>query len=80
MSMKKRTGQKSRVPGLPFGPKNYALFAIGLILIVLGFLLLSTGDITIAPIILILGYCGFLPAAILLKTKRQGAKAKASGE
>ncbi|RKZ28447.1 hypothetical protein DRQ36_10445 [bacterium] len=74
---RKDSGQE---PKLPFGGKNYALFAIGVLLILLGFVLLSTGDISIAPILLVLGYCVFLPVGVLLKQKPKIQKTEASGE
>ena len=63
---KKKTEKSAR---LPFSGRNYALFAIGIVLILLGFVILGTGDITISPILLVLGYCVFIPAGILLKSK-----------
>ncbi|UCC43569.1 MAG: DUF3098 domain-containing protein [Candidatus Zixiibacteriota bacterium] len=52
----------------PFGKKNYILLAISLAVIVLGFILLWQGDITLAPILLVLGY-GMVPFAIMAKGK-----------
>ena len=40
-------------------------FGIGLIVIIAGFIALATGDITIAPILLVIGYCVLIPIAIL---------------
>jgi len=51
----------------PFGPKNYLYFAIALVVIVVGYILLGQGDITLAPILLVLGYCVLIPVAILVK-------------
>jgi hypothetical protein len=51
----------------PFRTRNYILFAVGLLVIVAGWFLLRAGHITIAPILLVLGYCGILPLAIVLK-------------
>lgn len=53
----------------PFGRKNYILFGLALAVIVLGFFFLSTGDITLAPILLVAGYCVLVPWAILAKDK-----------
>jgi len=50
-----------------FSQKNYLFFGIGLILVVLGFILLGTGSIVLAPILLVLGYLVFFPLGILLK-------------
>ena len=58
-----------------FGKINYQLFGIGLFTIILGYIVMATGEtesiqsIKIAPLILILGYCILIPAAILIKPK-----------
>jgi hypothetical protein len=54
---------------LGFGKINYYLMAIGLIFIVIGYFALASGSITLAPILLVLGYCVILPAAILIKDR-----------
>lgn len=51
----------------PFRMRNYILFAAGLAIIVGGWFLLRAGNITLAPIMLVLGYCAVLPLAIVLK-------------
>jgi hypothetical protein len=51
---------------LPFTKKNYTLFAIGLAVIVLGYITLGYGSITLAPILLVLGYCVIIPVAIII--------------
>lgn len=50
----------------PFSRKNYILFAIGLLVIVLGYVTLGYGSITLAPILLVLGYCVIIPVAIII--------------
>jgi hypothetical protein len=50
-----------------FGPKNYILGGLGLLFIVSGFITLARGSITLAPILLVLGYCVVVPVAILIK-------------
>lgn len=57
---------------LPFGKKNYLAFVIGLVVIAAGFILLAAGDITLAPILLVAGYCVIIPVAILMGDKEQG--------
>jgi hypothetical protein len=52
---------------LAFGPVNYALFAAAAAAIVVGYVLLARGSITLAPILLVLGYVVLLPAAILVR-------------
>jgi hypothetical protein len=58
-------------PVLPFTSKNYILFAIGLFVIVLGYVTLGYGSITLAPILLVLGYCVIIPVAIIINGKKE---------
>jgi hypothetical protein len=53
--------------GLAFGRRNYILFGAGLLAILLGFFLLSRNSITLAPILLVAGYCVIIPLALALK-------------
>lgn len=50
---------------LRFGPVNAVLAGLGIACLAGGYVLLAQGSITAAPILLVLGYVGFLPAAIL---------------
>ena len=58
-----------------FGKINYLLFGIGLCIIMLGYIIMATGEteslqsVKIAPLILIFGYCIIIPAAIIVKPK-----------
>ncbi len=54
----------------PFTLTNYLLFAIGLLDIIIGWFLLRGGHITIAPIMLIVGYCVIIPLAIMYRKKK----------
>jgi len=54
-------------PRLDFSSRNYSLLAVGIAVIALGFLLLGRGSITLAPLLLILGYCVLIPVAIMLR-------------
>jgi hypothetical protein len=44
---------------------RWKLFGIGIAAIVLGFVLLAINNITIAPVLLVLGYCVLVPLAFL---------------
>ncbi len=59
--------QEREEQGLPFTKKNYVVFGLGVLSVILGFITLSRGSTTLAPILLILGYCVIIPIAILLK-------------
>jgi len=62
---------------LPFTKRNYVLFAIGFFIIVLGYITLGYGSITLAPILLVLGYCVIIPIAIIINGGKQKPKEQA---
>ncbi len=57
-------------PLLAFGRTNYLLMGGGILSAAAGFLLLWRGDITLAPILLVVGYCGLIPLGIELSRRR----------
>ena len=64
------TGQRpAEPPGveIPFGRKNYVVFGAAALVILAGYFFLSKGSITIAPILLLLGYLVLIPIGILAK-------------
>ena len=66
------TKKQVKKPELPqeiisFNKKNYSLFAAGILSIVLGYIFLSKGSITAAPILLVLGYVILIPISIVIK-------------
>jgi hypothetical protein len=46
--------------------KNIAIFCTGIGSVTLGYVLLSQGDITAAPVLLVAGYCVLIPLAFIL--------------
>jgi hypothetical protein len=46
--------------------RNIGLFGGGLGAVIVGFVLLSQGDMTLAPILLVTGYCILIPLAFIL--------------
>ena len=52
---------------LPFSRKNYIIFGLAAIAVVAGYIALSKGSITLAPILLLLGYLVLIPWGILAK-------------
>ena len=52
---------------LVLGRVNYLLMGLGMAAIVLGFILLALKDITVSPLLLVLGYCILIPAGLLLR-------------
>ncbi|MCK4806330.1 MAG: hypothetical protein KAT09_01720 [Candidatus Aegiribacteria sp.] len=66
-----RIDQKESTKGAaPFTLVNYILFAAGLLDIIIGWFLLRGGHITIAPVMLIAGYCIIIPLAIVFRKKQ----------
>lgn len=78
----KKTKQKDRKKynqPLPFSRENYIIFMVGLLVLVLGYISLSQGpansfwSLTLAPILLVIGYCLIIPFSIIYrKRKPQG--------
>ena len=60
---------------LPFTRTNYILFIAGLFVIILGYILMGTGELnsiqslSVSPIVLLIGYLVIIPVAILYKNK-----------
>ena len=58
-----------------FSTVNYYLFGIGLALIILGYIVMASGEVnsfqslTVAPIILFVGYIILIPAALIYRDK-----------
>jgi Protein of unknown function (DUF3098) len=67
----------------PFGRKNYIAFGIAVAVIAIGYLCLAFGtdqappdptqesfvSITLAPLLLVIGYCVLIPVSLLIKDK-----------
>jgi hypothetical protein len=60
-------------PGFRWGALNTLLLGIGIAVLAAGYLLLSKGDITAAPILLVLGYVVLVPASLLVRGKTEAA-------
>lgn len=70
---------------IPLGTTNYIILGLGIAVIILGYVLMSTGNaddpvnnagiwdnpmaVTIAPILLVIGYCVIVPFAIFFRKK-----------
>ncbi|TMQ65440.1 MAG: DUF3098 domain-containing protein [Candidatus Eisenbacteria bacterium] len=52
---------------MAFGRKNYVILAVAAAVILTGYLALSRGSITLAPILLLTGYLVLIPWGILAK-------------
>jgi hypothetical protein len=73
---KVKQGKKSRRDDVfPFERENYLILLAGLVVIILGYLALSPKTVegffplTVAPILLVLGYCIIIPVGIMYRKK-----------
>lgn len=72
---KKMRASETQEIDWPFGRKNYILFGVALIVIIVGYICLGSGDdpndpitLTLAPILLVVGYL-IIPFAIMARDK-----------
>lgn len=58
----------------PFGMEkwNVALLALGVVVVLFGYVLLDRGSVTLAPLLLVVGYVLLIPAGLLLGFGRAG--------
>jgi len=60
-----------------FSNTNYVLFFAGIAIIIVGYFLMSFGEVnsfqslTLAPILLFIGYIVLIPAALIFKSKQK---------
>ena len=75
MMSKGNNDPKHWLSELPFTRINYFLFIAGLIVIILGYVLMGTGELnsvqslSVSPIVLLIGYLVIIPVAILYRKK-----------
>jgi hypothetical protein len=76
MSAEKRSTPESPEPEnrparlLGLGRLNFVILAAAFVVIAFGYVLLSRGSITAAPILLVVGYVVLIPAALLMGYRR----------
>ena len=56
--------------GFNWGLPNNLALGLGLIALVMGYLALSKGSTTLAPVLLVTGYCVLIPASLLLRGRK----------
>ena len=60
-----------------FSKKNYYLFTLGIIFIIIGYIIMALGEtysfqsLSLAPVILTIGYLVLIPSALLYKEKEK---------
>jgi uncharacterized membrane protein HdeD (DUF308 family) len=71
---------KRKAPGSEpsfFTKRNWQWLGAGAVVIIAGFIALSMGSITLAPLLLVIGYCVLIPVGILVGPPKQSADAPA---
>jgi len=63
----KKQGNNSQEFKWPFGKRNYMFFGAAMLSIIVGYIALGQGSITLAPILLVLGYCVLVPVSLIIK-------------
>ena len=59
-----------------YDKENYIIFSVGIITIILGYVIMATGDtysfqsLSLAPVLLFIGYIILIPIALLYKKKK----------
>ena len=75
MTSKDNKNVKQLFKGWAFGKKNYLIFSIGLALVILGYIFMANGEVnsfqslTLAPIMLFLGYIVVIPVSLVYRDK-----------
>lgn len=74
---KQLSSKKRLADALPFTKENFLIFALGLIVIALGYIALAQSPwdgslpLVVAPILLVLGYCVIIPVGIVYRKKNK---------
>jgi hypothetical protein len=55
--------------GFSWGAINSLLLGLGLAALLAGYVALSKGSTTLAPVLLVTGYCVLIPASLLVRTR-----------
>jgi len=58
--------------GFAWGLWNWILLGLGIAVLVAGYLALSKGSITLAPVLLVSGYVVLIPASLLIRSRKPG--------
>ena len=61
----------------PFGKRNYLVLGIALAIIIIGYVLLGQGSMTMAPLLLVVGYCVLVPIGLWIRGDKAETEAPA---
>ena len=77
--MAKQSKAQPSQPGF-FSKRNWQWLGAGVVVIIAGFISLSMGSMTLAPILLVLGYCVLIPVGILVGPSKSSSADSGSTE
>lgn len=66
-SLRARSASPEVDLGFRWGMLNTALLGMGVAVLVIGYMSLSKGSLTLAPVLLVTGYCVLIPASLLVR-------------
>jgi len=58
--------------GFAWGFWNWVLLGLGIAVLAVGYLALSKGSTTLAPVLLVSGYVVLIPASLLIRSRKPG--------
>ena len=59
--------------GFTWGPLNSLFMGLGLVALTVGYVTLSKGSLTLAPLLLAVGYCVLIPTSLLIRGRTEGS-------
>jgi len=74
--VKARSQRKAAVEtelGFNWGLGNSLVLGLGLVVLVAGYVSLSRGSITLAPVLLVLGYVVLIPTSLLIRARNSSS-------
>lgn len=86
MARKPAKSQLRLFEGWTFTSRNYLLFGLGIVTILVGYFVLASGDVssfsalTVAPILLFLGYVVIIPISLLYRDKSAMPPGESAGD
>ncbi len=59
--------------GFSWGPWNSLVLGLGVVVLVVGYVALSKGSITLAPLLLVFGYVVLIAGSLLIRGRKAGS-------
>jgi hypothetical protein len=79
-SQNRAPGDGARRPLFGLQPLNLVLLGLAVVTVAVGYVLLGRGSTVAAPLLLVLGYAGLIPAGLLVGLRREAGSDSEPGE